>query len=174
MIAFVSCKKDNEESSVNQKLTNRSEKTWVLRSQLTNDKEVLNDEWKEILDEDTKVKEGWIEKLVKDCEKDNEWTFQDAGKIAITPGYLRCYLGEKDSEATYFLGGPNNESIYFTTLDSIKTYVPSLGKDSTFKFYKIQKTDILLLTNDELRYKSVYYASYGTKVQTTIHSFIRK
>lgn len=170
-----SCKnKEEEEESLNMLLTNRSEKTWILRSVLQKDKELLNEEWKEIyLTATERTQLGWKESLLT-CQQDNEWTFNDNGLVVKSPGFVRCKMTEGDTTLSYFFGGPKNESLYFKEQKSQWVWISELNKDSIFTFSQIQKTDILVLNKDELRYKSVYHSPLGHYVTSSVYSFIRK
>jgi hypothetical protein len=154
MVIFFSCHKKDEKLSTNQLLTNRSQKTWIRYSTTVDG----------------------IESLAK-CDKDDEWIFSNDKYILETPGFVRCDLRQEDVKIKYFLGGPNNETIYFSTPDSSSTtIIDNSGNylDTTYHFTRISKADIIELTENSLRYQEKIYSTYGDNVSTIITNLAKK
>jgi hypothetical protein len=155
LVLTFACKKKDEKPSTNQLLTNRSQKTWIRFSEKLDGKETL-----------------------KECDVDDEWIFSNDKDILMTPGFLRCDLYEEDVKIKFFLGGPNNETIYFTTPDSSYSYYFDYNiyryVDTTYHFTKISKADIIELTENSLKFEEKEYSTYGDKVTTTVTSLVKK
>jgi hypothetical protein len=147
LVFLMNCKKKEVKPSVNQLLTNRGSKTWILQSTLVNGAETL-----------------------EECQKDDEWTFSNNKKLTKSSGFLRCDLYETDITEDYFIGGSTNEFIYFTVQDS--TY--DAYWDYYSKFNRIVKADILEINENTLKYQETEYSEWGDAVEKTITTFTKK
>jgi hypothetical protein len=147
IVSLVNCKKKEVKPSINQLLTNRGSKTWILNSTVVDGKETLFE-----------------------CEKDNEWTFNNNNIINKSSGFLRCDIYENDESDKYFLGGPTNEIIYFTVRDS--TY--DAYWDDYTSFNRIIKADIIEIDENVLKYQETDYSDWGDQVQKTVTTLTKK
>ncbi len=93
LLLMVACSSVDDIASINELLTNRSQKSWRLVSKKYNTLE-----------------------NIEYCETDDIWTFSQgnnlSGTLVISTGFLRCDIAESSEQLNWFLGSLNQNTIY--------------------------------------------------------------